>query len=250
MIPESGNSRLDNDATAQRSSARVLIVDDFTLGRECLATRLAPYYSDIRCASSLPALFREINATGMPDLILLAASTNDSAALLQFGLDLEPGPQVVVFGLSDESDVVRCAESGARGLHLRSESFGHLLELMRAVADGRPRCSPEVSAILVSRVYAAVSAEGLPDSATESLTARETEILMLLEQGLTNQQIARRLSVTVHTVKNHVHNLLSKLGVRSRAEASRLSRGMSHQGLDGLSRVAARSGSRVGGLSC
>ena len=68
------------------------------------------------------------------------------------------------------------------------------------------------------RVYA-FAAQANPDSSTNSLTARETEILELLEQGLTNQQIASRLSVTVHTVKNHVHSLLTKLGVGSRNDA-------------------------------
>lgn len=215
---------------SMRSGARVLILDDSAVGRECLATRLTSLYPDIRCAWNLPSLFREINAAGAPELVLLAADTYECAKLLQFSLDLEPAPQVIVFGLSDSRDVVRCAELGAKGLHLRSESFGHLVELMRAVGHGHSHCSPEVSAILVGRVYAAVAGDTFPDSVTEPLTARETQILMLLEQGLTNQQIARQLSVTVHTVKNHVHNLLSKLGVRSRAEAARLSRTMQYAG--------------------
>ena len=68
------------------------------------------------------------------------------------------------------------------------------------------------------RVYA-FAAQPNPDSSLEALTPRETEILHLIEQGLTNQQIASRLSLTVHTVKNHVHSLLGKIGVASRAEA-------------------------------
>ena len=65
----------------------------------------------------------------------------------------------------------------------------------------------------------AFAAQANPDATTDVLTRREIEILELIEQGLTNQQIASRLSLTLHTVKNHVHNLLSKLGVASRAEA-------------------------------
>ena len=63
-------------------------------------------------------------------------------------------------------------------------------------------------------------AQANPDATTDVLTRREIEILELIEQGLTNQQIASRLSLTLHTVKNHVHNLLSKLGVASRARLS------------------------------
>lgn len=215
------------------SSARVLVIDDFTVGRECLAAQLEPHYRDVRCAWSLPSLLEELDC-GTPDLILLNFGTLASMDLLQVSLDLEPEPRVIAFGLSDDREVVQCAEAGAAGLHLRSETFAHLLGLMREVGSGRAHCSAAVSAILVGQVYATVSGRPLPDSMTEALTARETEILSLLEEGLTNQQIARRLSVTVHTVKNHVHNLLSKLGVQSRAEASKLSRAMKYASADGL----------------
>lgn len=216
--------------SADRSELRLLIVDDFALNRECLANRMAPLYADVRCAQSLVSLLEQIDGAGVPDLVLLSADTRDSAKLLQIVLDLTPQPQVIVFGLSDERDVVRSAELGAAGLHLRSESIDHLLALMHEVGNGQPHCSPEVSAILVGQVYTSVSGSALPSSSAEPLTARETEILMLLEEGLTNQQIALRLSVTVHTVKNHVHNLLNKLGVRSRAEASKLSRALRYGG--------------------
>ena len=65
----------------------------------------------------------------------------------------------------------------------------------------------------------AFAAQANPDATTDLLTPREIEILELIDRGLTNQQIASRLSLTLHTVKNHVHNLLGKLGVGSRAEA-------------------------------
>lgn len=67
-----------------------------------------------------------------------------------------------------------------------------------------------------------------PDSEgrSELLTAREMEILELIDLGLTNQQIATRLSLALHTVKNHVHNLLTKLGVGTRAEAASMTRAL------------------------
>lgn len=222
------------DAERAQPGKRLLIVDDFALIRESLAARLAPLYDDIRCASSLPSILRVVDGTWSPDLILLNYGTGDSARLLQVGLDLKPQPGVIVFGLSNDRDVVRCAELGATGLHLRSESFEHLLELMHEASNGRPHCSAEASAILVGQVYLNVSGDADADSAMEPLTAREAEILALLEDGLTNQQIALRLSVTVHTVKNHVHNLLNKLGVGSRAEASKFARAMKYTGPAGL----------------
>ena len=104
-----------------------------------------------------------------------------------------------------------------------TESFDHLLSLTTSSADGRAQCSAEVSSILIRRVYA-FAAQQNPDSTTETLTAREREILDLIAQGLTNQQIASRLSLTLHTVKNHVHNVLTKLGVGTRAEAATVAR--------------------------
>ena len=103
--------------------------------------------------------------------------------------------------------------------------------MVRTAGNGQALCSPEVSAILMKRVYA-FAAQSNPDSSTDSLTARENEILELLDQGLTNQQIANRLSVTLHTVKNHVHSVLEETGCRF---AFRGSDGLPHRQIHQLS---------------
>ena len=197
----------------------VVIVDDARLNRECLAAQLSINGIDTAMAWDLPSLLPEVDRAA-PDAILLNIDTPDSATMLQLGVDLDRKVRVIVYGLSidRESDIVACAEAGVAGLHLRTESFDHLLALTGSSADGRAQCSPEVSSILLRRVYA-FAAQTNPDATTDVLTRREIEILDLIEQGLTNQQIASRLSLTLHTVKNHVHNLLTKLGVASRAEA-------------------------------
>ena len=200
-------------------TTRVVIVDDVRVNRESLAGQLGVHGLDAHEAWDLPSLLHLIH-TDPPDVILLNIGTADSATLLQVGMDVGPATRVVVFGLSAdrEAEIIAAAEAGVSGLHLKSESIDHLLTLLRHAREGKAQCSPEVSAILMRRVYA-FAAQPNPDSTTDSLTARELEILELLEQGLTNQQIASRLSVTVHTVKNHVHSLLTKLGVSSRADA-------------------------------
>lgn len=203
---------------------RVVVVDDGRLNRECLTAQLAANGVPAAAAWDIPSLLAELDRA-VPDVILLNVATPDSATLLHLGLDLDESTRLVVFGLSsdNESEIVGCAESGVAGLHLKTESFDHLLTLIRGAHDGRAQCSPEVSAILLRRVYA-FAAQTNPDAATEVLTARENEILDLIELGLTNQQIAERLSLTLHTVKNHVHNLLTKLGVGSRSDAVAVSR--------------------------
>ena len=209
------------------SGTRVLVIDDGRLNRECLSAQLEAQALDVRSAWDLPSLFAAAD-DGPPQVILLNIGTADSGTLLQVSLDLDAAAKVVVFGLSvdREPEIVACAEAGVAGLHLRSESFDHLLKLVANAGTGGARCSSEVSAILLRRVYSLAHQPPTPDSKADLLTARELEILELIELGLTNQQIASRLSVALHTVKNHVHNLLGKLGVANRAEAVAVSRAL------------------------
>lgn len=202
------------------ADTRVIVVDDDRLTRECLAAQLGRQGVQAAEAWDLPSLLSKVDACP-PDAILVNVGTPDSTTLIQVGMDLHGGTKVIVYGLSAdrESEIVASAEAGVAGLHLRSESFDHLLALVRNADKGQSQCSADVSAILLRRVYAIAGQQKPDNTATESLTARENEILGLLDQGLTNQQIASRLSLTVHTVKNHVHSLLGKLSVASRAEA-------------------------------
>lgn len=209
-------------AVSTPRGVKAVVVDDGRLSRECLAGQLTGCGVSVAQAWDVPTLLSEVDRAAV---ILLNIGTPDSTTLLHLSLDIDPATRVIVFGLSAdrESEIVACAEAGVAGLHLRTESFEHLLSLIGSAGDGRAQCSAEVSAILLRRVYA-FAAQVNPDATTEVLTPREIEILDLIEQGLTNQQIASRLTLTVHTVKNHVHNLLGKLGVTSRAEAVSVSR--------------------------
>ena len=207
---------------ASPQGPKTVVVDDGRLSRECLAGQLSNRGIPAVTAWNVPSLLSEVEGA---TLILLNIGTPDSATLLQLGRDIDPAMRVIVFGLSieRESEIVACAEAGVAGLHLRTESFEHLMSLINGAGNGQARCSPEVSAILLSRVYA-FAAQANPDASTEALTPRESEILDLIEQGLTNQQIASRLTLTVNTVKNHVHNVIRKLGVASRNEAVTVAR--------------------------
>jgi DNA-binding NarL/FixJ family response regulator len=203
---------------------KTVVVDDGRLNRECLAGQLTRHGIPSTTAWDVPSLLCEVDQAAV---ILLNIAAPDSSTLLQLSLDIAPTTRVIVFGLSAdrESEIVACAEAGVAGLHLRSESFEHLVSLIGSAGNGRAHCSPEVSAILLRRVYSHAAQPNL-GATTQVLTPREIEILDLIEQGLTNQQIASRLSLTLNTVKNHVHNLLGKLGVASRGEAVTVSRAM------------------------
>lgn len=198
---------------------RVVVVNDRRLQRECLVAQLTAEGFQVDGVWDLPSLLSTVPSS-TPAVILIKSGTEDAATLMKASLVLGPSPKVVVFDLAvdRQSEIIGAAEAGVAGLHLRSESFEHLLDLIRTAGAGQARCSSEVSNILLRRVYS-YARQINPDARTETLSAREAEILQLIAQGLSNQQISSRLTLSLPTVKNHVHRLLTKMGVGSRAEA-------------------------------
>ena len=225
-------------ATVERGcpfpDARFLIVDDCNLSRENLATILAAHGgSEQAVAWDLPSLCHALGEV-TPEIVLLNMGTRDNRTLLRMMRDSCPEAKVIVVGISedDESEIVACAEAGVAGYHLRAESLDDLLTLVSRVANGESLCSPKVSAILLRRL-STLAAQRRPEVKELVLTAREIQILRLLESGLSNQEIADHLYIAVHTVKNHVHSVLSKLGVSTRAEAAAYSRSIQYPELAG-----------------
>jgi len=204
---------------------RILIVDDCTLYRENLAATFALYGTAApSVAWDLPSLVTALEDT-TPSIVLLNIATRDSALLLRAAMEISQNVRVIVLGVSedDESEIVACAEAGVAGYRMRTESLGDLVDLMRKIADGQSFCSPGVSAILLRRL-SALASQRQPAANGLVLTAREDQILRMLELGLSNQDIATQLCIAVPTVKNHVHSLLIKLDVNTRAEAAALCR--------------------------
>ena len=131
---------------------------------------------------------------------------------------------VLVLGLSEHrEDVLKYIEAGAKGYVLKNDSVEDLLVTIRSAYTGKAKVSPEIAAALMNRVseLAQRFSNLNPDlHSTGQLTARELEILELVGQNFTNQQIANQLIIEIGTVKNHVHNILNKLNVSSRQEAA------------------------------
>ena len=132
--------------------------------------------------------------------------------------------KIIALGLTDSPEqVVRFIQEGASGYVLEDHSVDELLERIREVHNGQVNMSPRIAAAVMARVtqYAQMLAyvEG-GDGDPARLTSREREIVELIGQNLTNQQIAERLIIELGTVKNHVHNILHKLAASSRQEAA------------------------------
>jgi two-component system, NarL family, nitrate/nitrite response regulator NarL len=119
---------------------------------------------------------------------------------------------------TDEA-VLAYAEAGIAGYVSRDGSVQDLVTAIEGAVKGELRCSPRLAGTILRRLAwrAAVGGDVSPRT---TLTSRETEIVRLIDQGLSNKEIAVRLGIEVATVKNHVHNLLDKLRVHRRSEAA------------------------------
>ena len=187
------------------------------LYREGLAESLAD-------ASSLDVVDRSTGAESVvlairlrPDIVLLDLSMDGWSGAVRAIVAGASKTRVVVLGVAEvESEVIGCAEAGVSGYVTREASLQELVEVVESVARGEMLCTPRIAALLLRRVAEAAAPRS---SAQGRLTPRETEIVDLIEQGLSNKQIARRLSIELATVKNHVHNILEKLEVGRRGEA-------------------------------
>ncbi|WNG86979.1 response regulator transcription factor [Mycobacterium sp. ITM-2016-00317] len=202
----------------------VLIIDDCTLYREALASALTGKgMRGVRTAGDLPSLISALSALP-PLVILLNLATVGLQAILRAIKGVTPRVPVIAIGasLDDEGALMACAEAKVAAYHMRADSLAGLFTLIHEAMNGEVTCPPEVSAILF-RIQVMAVRPRRPVVRDAGLTSREIQILKLLRLGCSNQEIATQLSIAIHTVKSHVHSLLTKLGVSTRAEAAALS---------------------------
>ena len=176
-------------------------------------------------ATTAEEAFRKIPQTEL-DVILVSPRLQDDGAIRLIRSIVEESEQIqaLAFGVIDSKDqVLQYIEAGAVGYVLKNDSLDDLLAAIRAAEKGKALVSPTIAAALIERVgeLARLFSDIDPEmTGTVSLTEREMEVLELIGQDLTNQEIADRLVIEVGTVKNHVHNILKKLNVNNRGEAA------------------------------
>ena len=199
------------------SIIRVLIVDDHEVLASSLAKTLdtEPDLLSVGVAGSLKQAAGLIR-TSAPDVLLLDHRLPDGDGVAAIGRlrELRPSMAVIVLTASpSEHLMVSAVEAGVSGFLSKTRSLAEVTSAVRAAAVGEAVISPEMLARLLPRL----GGTGRVGAAT--LTEREREILGLIAQGLSNAAIAEQLFVSVNTVRNHVANLLAKLGARSKLEA-------------------------------
>jgi DNA-binding NarL/FixJ family response regulator len=157
---------------------------------------------------------------GEPDVLLVDAGTLcDVRSASDLALVCPVAPLVALAAPEDDEGIVACAAAGAAGFVAREAALEDVVTTIRAVARGDVACPPRVTAALLRRIGAA-GEQPRTGAARTGLTSRERQILGLIDDGLSNKEISRRLYIEVSTVKNHVHNILTKLGAQRRSQAA------------------------------
>jgi two-component system, NarL family, response regulator LiaR len=194
---------------------RVMIVDDHAVVRSGLGAFLAAV-DDLELIGEAEngeqAVVRAKNLH--PDVILMDLMMPGMDGVTATRLIREQNPSVQVIALTSfqEDEMVQNAmKAGAIGYLMKNVSTRELEAAIKAAKDGRMTLSPEAAQALVRAIQHATEAE--------ILTGREKEILKLMVEGLNNAEIAGRIVVSLSTVKYHVSNILSKLGVDNRVAA-------------------------------
>jgi DNA-binding NarL/FixJ family response regulator len=220
----STNTHGPPDATPATGSAnliRILVAIGVRLYREGLSETLGRHegFEVVALAADYNvALERSYEL--QPDIVFLDISMPGGLRLVHELHAVAPDAAVVATAVAEtDVEIVACAEAGVAGFVTRDQSLAEAVRVLESVACGESPCSPRTAAALLRRV-AVLSAQREPPGPPDGFTPRESQIAGLIARGRSNKEIARELCIEISTVKNHVHHMLEKLGVRGRAEAA------------------------------
>jgi two-component system, NarL family, nitrate/nitrite response regulator NarL len=197
---------------------RVLVADDHPMFRAGVVASLgaAPDIEVVGQADDGPAALR-LARDLLPDVALLDVNMPGGGLVAARDITAAcPATRVVMLTVSeDEDDLLAAMKAGASGYVLKGAGATELIGVLRAVNAGEVYVAPALAWGMLREL-----SKPRPSDPFDELTTREREVLELVAQGLSNQEIADRLSLAEKTVKHHMTNILGKLQVRSRVEAA------------------------------
>src|SRR5262245_65807302 len=201
---------------------RTLVVDDHPLTRAALVGLLEQHAFSVVAEAGDGEEAIERARELQPDIVLLDLTMPGLSGLeaLPRLRAASPGSEFVVLTASGtEENLLAAIRAGAAGYLLKSEPPERIAEFLRGVGQGEAALSGEVARSLLEQVREGGVGRGVPEAIARSLSARELEVLLLLDEHLGTDEIATRLFISEHTVRSHVKSLLRKLNVSSRREA-------------------------------
>jgi len=211
--------------TRTRAVVRIVVADDHQVVRAGFAGLLdtQPDFTVVGTAADGAAALR-VCREHQPDVVLMDVrmpGMDGIEATRQLTRSGAGGPRVLILTTFDlDQYVFDALRAGASGFLLKDVTAERLFDAVRVIAAGEALLAPAVTRRLISEFAALQPKPDAPFSpGLASLTPRETQVLRLVAEGMSNQEIAARLVVTDETVKTHVSRVLSKLGLRDRTQA-------------------------------
>jgi DNA-binding NarL/FixJ family response regulator len=208
---------------------RVLLADDHSLFREGLAGILGAQPDMEVVGEASDGLEAVVMARQLkPDLVLMdiqMPGMDGLEATRQIARDL-PEAAIVILTVRDDAEYLfEAVKNGARGYLLKNIRSKEMIAMLRGVAEGEAPLAPAMAARMIEEFRRLSRLAPEPGEAgPDGLTERETEVLALAAAGKSDKEIAETLSLSLHTVKSHMRNILAKLHVGSRREAARLAK--------------------------
>jgi DNA-binding NarL/FixJ family response regulator len=196
---------------------RVVVVDDHEMFAQGLTAVLGadPMIEVVATAGTVEAGLASARMHS-PDVVLMDYELPDgdgATATQQIKAEVPQVQVVMVTSFDDEGILVRAIEAGCSGFITKHKAIQEVAAAVRAAHAGEALISPSMLARLLPKL------RQNPKGLGSDLTAREVEVLKLLASGVSNQQIAEELVLSLHTVRNHVQNVITKLGAHSKLEA-------------------------------
>jgi DNA-binding NarL/FixJ family response regulator len=212
------------EAVRQDDPIRVLVVDDHDLFRTGLASLLARQPDiDVVAQASGGRMGVRLAEELRPDVVIMDLRMPDveGPAATRAILEHNPGLRVLVLTVAtDDADVEAALKAGACGFIAKDTPVGGVAVAVRAAAQGVAWLSPRAAELVLGRVRQRAAEPAADVGAEEQLSARELDVLRLIARGMENADIAETLAISPRTAKNHVSNILAKLGMPSRVQAA------------------------------
>ena len=201
---------------------KVVLVDDQTLVRQGVKSLLSLAKSiEVVAEAGDGQQAIDLIPTIQPDLVLMDMRMpvkSGLEAIMELAAQKLLPPTIILTTFDDDELVLAGIKAGAKGYLLKDVSLEQLVEAIEVVANGGSLVQPVMTQRLLSGLES-LNNQFMSLDRPDPLTDRETEILRLMAGGFSNKEIANSLHVAEGTIKNHVSNILSKLGVRDRTRA-------------------------------